>query len=345
MPLYFIITFLVFCLACTKPKEESKIPSQAPKPAGVEATIVQAQDLQESIQLPGTLYASEQVILRPEVSGVIRSIHFKDGQKIEKGNTLIQINDEELQARLQKLNIQKDVLSQQEQRQAQLLKSKAIGQSEYDNTNLQYRNCLADIQILQAEIKKYNLRAPFSGTLEFRRVSPGDYVSSSSIITTLTQTYPLKLRFSLSEQYVNRISMNQKIYFNCDNQSKIYSAIVNSVSPFLNPESKSMEILALVENNPEELKPGLFANIQFDLKNKPNSILIPSQCIIPRIKDKQVALYKSGKVQLTTVTVGYRDSSRVEIISGINIGDTVLTTGLMKLKPGASISINKLNNQ
>ncbi|MEO6191291.1 MAG: efflux RND transporter periplasmic adaptor subunit [Saprospiraceae bacterium] len=341
-----IVVFFFLFVECKKTTDhQSSTPSQAPRPSSAEAIIIKGEQLDENLRVAGVLLAAEQVIIHPEISGKVTQIFFKDGQVVNKNQLLLKLNDEDLIAKLNKLKIQEELLHINEQRQSELLKVKAIGNAEYENSSLQYKNILSDINILKTDLKKYYIRAPFNGTLGFRNISPGDFINSSTNITTLTQVHPLKLKFSVSEQYINRVQVKQKILFSCDNQNTTYSATINSLSPFLNEESKNLEILALVDHSPKTLRPGLFATVQFNISKKSKSIMVPSQCIIPRIKDKQVALYKSGKVMFSIVEIGFRDSSRVEILSGIQIGDTILTTGLMKVKEGTSINLINLNTK
>ncbi|NOT36223.1 MAG: efflux RND transporter periplasmic adaptor subunit [Saprospiraceae bacterium] len=346
MKRFSVLAILFLIISCKKSENSSQpISSSGPsKPAlaQVEAIVADFQLVNQDLQLPGKLVAAEQIELHPEISAKVKDIYFKDAQIVSKNQLLVKLNDEELVARLKKLKTQEQLLKSNEQRQLELFKSKAIGQSEYEAILLQYKNVLSDIHIAETELRKFNIKAPFAGSLGFRNVSPGDFVTSSTVISTLTQIHPLKLRFSVPEQYSNRLIPNQKIQFSGENTNSEYSAMITSFSPFLNEESKSLDVLALVSNRDKSLRPGSYASIILKLDERPNRIFIPSQCIIPRIKDKQVALSKNGKVQFATVTVGFRDSARVEITNGINKGDTVISSGLMRLKPGMPIMITNL---
>ncbi len=345
--LYYSI-FLLSFFCCKKNEKSSSTPASnsppKPNPATVEAVIADFQNINQDIKLPGRLLAAEQIDIHPEISSQIKSILFKDAQLVNQNQLLVRLNDDEVLARLNKLKVQEELLKNNEQRQLELYKNKAIGQSEYELSLLQYKNVLSDIKITEAEIKKYYIRAPFSGILGFRNISPGDFINSNTVITTLTQVHPLKLKFSVPEQYSNRLKTSQKISFNCENINQHFEAVIQSMAPFLNEESKSLDILALVQGEDKKLKPGAYASVELNLDSKPNSIFIPSQCIIPTIKDKQVAIYKSGKVQFSTVKLAFRDSARVEIVNGINKGDTIISTGLMRLKQGMSVNISNMKS-
>ncbi len=334
---------LLFSIACKKSTSlNSSVLPQAPKPINVDAYIVTPVSFDEVIKLPGNILPAEQAELYSEVNGIVENVYFKDGQEVSNGQLLLSLNDGELQARLAKLKVQEEILSIEEKRQLELLKVNAIGKSEYDNSLLQYKSILADIQIAKAELRKYSIVAPFSGVLGMRMVSKGDFLNSSMMVTTLTKIIPLKILFSIPEKYSNRIQKNQKITFTSEIITSSQTAVIQFISPYMNAQSKNLEVIAEVMHPDKNLKSGQFAMVQLDLAKKEKAILIPSQCIIPRIKDKQVALYKSGKVAFSTVELAYRDSSRVEIISGIKVGDTLLTTGIMKLKPGMAVTLNNL---
>ncbi|MEP7194899.1 MAG: efflux RND transporter periplasmic adaptor subunit [Saprospiraceae bacterium] len=344
MRLFIIIVFLGLSLnSCKKSNsEKTEKPISGPKPTQVEGVIAEYKSIDESIRLPGSIIPAEQISIHPEISGIVKQILFKDGQFVQKNSLLLTLNDDDLRMKLQKLKIQEEFLHITEMRQAELLKALAIGKSEYDNSLMEYRNVQSDIRIAETELKKYSIRAAFSGVLDFRGVSPGAYINTSTVISTLTQINPLKLKFSVPEQYTQRFKLKQKVNFICESQNLELTATISSMSPYLTEENKSLEVLAIVDKTSKQLRPGSFATVHLNLEHKPNSLFIPSQSIIPRIKDKQVAIYRSGKVIFSTITLGYRDSSRVEIISGINKGDTILTTGLMRLKPGMSIELSKL---
>lgn len=344
---YLLIVFCFWSFSCKRNADSPAAvatPGGPPKPMRVDALVATAITLEEEIRIPGTILPAEQIEVRPEISGIIARLNFSDGQSVSKDQIILNLRNDEPAARLNKLKIQEEILHLSEQRQAELLKAGAIGKSEYDNALLAYRSIQADILIAEAELRKYTVRAPFAGILGRRLVSPGDLITTGTTITTLTQTVPLKIKFAVPEKYSQRVKMNTKLDFYTEQNQSAHQATIQFIAPYVNDDNKNLEVMALVEpSTGKDLKPGAYATVLLGLAKKTNSILIPSQCIIPRIKDKQVALYSSGTVKLVSVEVGLRDSARVEILSGIRSGDTILTSGVMKLKAGMPVGISNLN--
>ncbi|HMW38521.1 MAG: efflux RND transporter periplasmic adaptor subunit [Saprospiraceae bacterium] len=348
MSKYYLL--IVFCFLSFSCKRKADSPTAGapsggpPKPMLVEALVASNITLEEEIRIPGTILPAEQIEVRPEISGIIARLNFSDGQLVTKDQILLNLRSDEPAARLNKLKIQEEILHLSEQRQADLLKAGAIGKSEYDNALLAYRSIQADILIAAAELRKYTVRAPFGGILGRRLVSPGDLITTGTTITTLTQTAPLKIKFSVPEKYSQRVKMKSKLNFFTEQNQKAHQATIQFIAPYVNDDNKNLEVMAVVDHaNDKDLKPGAYATVMLGLAKKTKSILIPSQCIIPRIKDKQVALFNSGTVKFVSVEVGMRDSARVEILSGIRAGDTILTSGVMKLKAGMPVGISNLN--
>ncbi|MCW5917338.1 MAG: efflux RND transporter periplasmic adaptor subunit, partial [Ferruginibacter sp.] len=228
-------------------------------------------------------------------------------------------------------------------RYEELLKIQGVSQQEYDLIRLAVNNIQADIDVVRSNLIRTEIRAPFSGTLGLRMVSPGAFVSPSTIITTIRQNNQLKIDFTVPERYTTKINRGQKVKFSSEGDSKTYWAIVIAKESGLNELNRSLVVRALVENNDGNLLPGKFAKVTIDFAPDTNAIMIPSQAVIPLARNKQVAVYNDGKVIFKDVETGARDSSRVEILSGLNPGDTIITTGLMSLKPNAKVVLSKVN--
>lgn len=144
----------------------------------------------------------------------------------------------------------------------------------------------------------------------------------------------------MPEKYTNKVILGNNISFSTATSDKKYSARIIATEPGITQENRSLKILALVENIDSKITPGGFANIDFNVGNNANAIMLPTQAIIPKARDKEIILYRSGTANFNTVVTGIRDSSKVEILSGVALGDTVITTGLLSIKPGSKIKIS-----
>ncbi|MBK9270688.1 MAG: efflux RND transporter periplasmic adaptor subunit [Saprospiraceae bacterium] len=342
--LAYFIPILVFTISCKK--TENNTPSGPPpkKPTGVEAWLVSSVALEEKLRLPANIVANEFTEIRPEINGKIQNISFSEGQKITKGQLLFKLNDADAQARLSKLKVQKEILLNTERRQKELLQLQAIGQQEYDLSLLQLRIAEADIKILETEIEKHHIRAPFSGTIGIRKISPGSVVSPSSILAEVADLNQAKVQFALPEKYIPSIKIGDHIFFKTEGNDSLHKAKIESFESSLDPITRSLNVSASIKNNSNKFFHGLFAEVILNIRSKTSGIMVPSHAVIPQARDKKVILLKNGVAEFRSVTLGVRDSTSVEIIQGIGIGDTLITTGLMGIKPGAPVHIVQLFN-
>lgn len=303
----------------------------------VTAYVTSGTEFSEQIYATGTILANESVELMPETAGKVISIRFKEGDKVIKGQLLVKLNDAELQANLRKaqaaLTLNKSKLS----RLNDLIKIQGVSVEERDQAMQLVESGEADIAFIRAQIDKTEIKAPFHGIVGLRSISDGAFVSTSTSVATLMQTDVLKLDFSVPEQYAPKITLPLEVSFVVDGSSKTYKASVYAVNPGLNAKTRSIQLRARVEANDQDLIPGRFASVTMPLNKNTSAILVPTEAIVPVLKGQQVWVSKHGEAQKIDVKVGYRSDSMIEVTSGLSAGDTVLTTGIMTLKPGTPL--------
>ncbi|CAL1521508.1 efflux RND transporter periplasmic adaptor subunit [Chitinophaga sp. MM2321] len=307
-----------------------------------DAWIVKTSDLGQSIEASGTLQSNEEVDVKPEINGRITHLYFKEGTNVSKGALLVKIYDEDLRAQLQKLKLQQQLAKTTLERQENLLKINGISQQDVDVTRNQVSAYGADMEFTQTQLQKTELRAPFSGKLGLRNVSEGAIVSSATIITTLQQIDPLKMDFSVAEKYRNAIKTGDKVNFYVSGDIKEYQGSIYAIDPKIDLSTRTVRLRALVPNNNGALFPGSFAKVKILLKDLPDAIMIPSQAVIPGTRDKRVIVADNGKAKFVVVETGIRTESNVQITNGLQPGDTVITTGILQLKPGMELNYNKV---
>lgn len=346
-----ILSFLLFCLglsSCgkkTKTSTQQGAVSKTPPPMRVDVYIVRPEVFQENIEVPGTIVANEVAEIHPEVSGRIVHLNVAEGKYVGKGTILAKLYDGDLRAQLNKVNIQLALAKKTEDRQAQLLKIQGISQQDYDISLLQVNSLRADIGILQTSISKTVVRAPFSGKLGLKDISPGAYVTPASIIAVINQTDQLKLDFSVPEKYIEQIKIGQLVTFSFEGTSKELGAKVVATESNVTENTRSLTVRAAVIGGDPGLLPGKFAKVKLSFDPDQNALLIPTQAIIPQARGKKVILYKGGVAIFADVTTGNRDSARVQIIDGLKAGDTVVVTGLLSVGPEAKIQVGKTVNK
>jgi len=352
---YILLFFGLIYLIYYRVSENKKIGGEGPKgggksakdgkgsketpPLAVDGIIVTAHSFANNLEITGSIEANESVVLRSEVSGLVTAINFKEGSNVNKGAVLVKINDNDIQAQLQDALTKENLSATSENRAKQLLAKGAISEEEYDIALANLKSLKAQAQIVRAQLAKTTLRAPFSGKIGLRSISVGEYLTPSTVIANLMSTNPVKINFSIPEKYVGQIKLNSAIHFATDASGKNYTGKVFAIEPGINQQTRTLQIKALAPNSNNELLPGSFAKVKLTLSTQNNAILIPSEAIIPVLKGKMVYISKNGKAQQVQVEAGTRTAESVVITSGLNVGDTVLTTGAMALKPDAPVKV------
>lgn len=338
----FIIAGLALLTASCGSKSEkikaNAVPVKPPPPA-VSAHVVQIVPVGETLELAGSLLANEETDVFPEISGRLTYLNIPEGKRVQKGALLARIYDGDLRAQLHKLQTQLDVQEQTLRRYEELLKINGVSQQEYDMIRLQSNNLRADMAIVRSNIQRTEIRAPFSGTLGLKGVSPGAYVSPSTRLTTIRQTSELKLDFTIPERFAPRMQPGREVQFITEGNPKVFSAKITATESGISETDRSLRIRARVQSNNNELMPGSFVKVMVAFEADSNAIMIPSGAIIPLARGKQVAVYNNGKVRMQDIETGIRDSAMVQVLQGLKVNDTVITSGLMRLKEGDQVAI------
>ncbi len=314
--------------------------------ASVNGFIVVSQRLREDVVSSGSLLASEQVDVYPEISARIIQLNIQEGQPVAKGALLVKLFDTDLKAQLQKLQAQADNARRTEERNKQLLARGGISQQEYDIVTTNLRSSLADIELVKANLQRTEIRAPFSGVIGLRNVSNGAVVSPSTLIARLQQISSLKLDFSIPEKYGASVHNGSQISFLVDGSGKTSQGVVYAIEPGVDEQTRNLRIRARVNNasagNGQPLfRPGTFARVTLTIQND-QSLVVPTQAVIPQTRTNQVIVIKNGKALFKDVKTGLRTAGTIQILSGLQMGDTVATTGLLFLKPDSPVKVGKV---
>ncbi|HCC86034.1 MAG TPA: efflux transporter periplasmic adaptor subunit [Porphyromonadaceae bacterium] len=308
----------------------------------VSATILTPQTLNNMFRITGVLLPDEEVDLTFESPGKITHIYFREGTFVEEGTLLAKVNDEPLQAELKKLEAQLPLAEDRLYRQQTLLEKDAISQETYQSVFTQLETLKADIELVKARIRQTELRAPFSGIIGLRQVSEGAYASPNVVVTTLTKISPLKIEFSITQNFVNLIRPGTEIEFTVENDLEVYNASVYAVEPRLDEQTFSLFARARYENADGKIKPGQSASIRIKLDQIDNAIVIPSIATVKEMGRDIVYVYEGGKAKEVEIMTGMRTASSVEVVSGLAAGDTLLTTGVMQLRTGMPVRIDRM---
>ena len=344
--LFLVIAAVLIGACSSKRKKEVSIQQNAnsrPSPQ-VDGFIVQTQVVTESIEIPGTIVADESTEIHPEVSGRITGLYVREGVQVAKGSMIAKLYDGDLQAQKRKLEVQLRIAKQTEDRYEQLAKIGGISKQEHELTALQVSNLRADLDIIRTAIAKTEIRAPFSGKLGLKMTSTGAYVTPQSIITTIQKTSGLRLDFSVPEKYTSQLKKGQYVNFTVEGSERSYTATVMATESGISSASRTLIVRSLVKGDQTGLIPGGFAKVRLSFEPDTNALMIPTQAIISQARGKKVYLYRNGVANFVDVETGVRDSSNVQILSGLTKGDTVIITGLLGLKPDSKVKIKSVVN-
>jgi membrane fusion protein, multidrug efflux system len=317
--------------------------SSSSKIISVNVEIVKTKPLQNKIFSNGTLVSNEEVDLRSEISGKITQILFEEGRRVKKGDLLIKINDSELQATLKKNKSKETLARDREYRYKQLMEKNLTSQQEYDNQLSELNSVLADVEYTEAQIQKTEIRAPFDGVIGLRSISVGSYISPSTKIATLQSINPMKVDFSVPQQYFGLIKEGKTIYVRIAATGKVYTGKIYAVEPKIDENTRTVKARAIIPNESGELTPGAYVEIDIVLEDIPNAILVNTDVVVPDIEGEKVFVYKNGKAVPQTVKSGIRTEKDIQINTGLNVGDTLIVSGIIQLKPNSSVKINSIN--
>ncbi len=323
----------------------SKSPGEVPKNSSrggmltVNGVIVQPQPLDNVVRSSGTVLASESVDLVTEAAGRIEKIAFTEGTHVKKNELLVKINDDDLRAQLKKTELQIQLASEQEKRQKQLFEINGISKEQYDIALNQVNTLKADKENLVTSIRKREIRSPFDGIIGLRYISEGSYVSQTTRIASIQKINPLKVDFSIPEKYADDVAVGDPVEFSSDEANLNFSGRLYAIEPKIDPVTRTLQLRAMCDNKNEKIFPGAYVQIALRLKKIPDALMVPSQSIIPVLKGQSILVKRRGVVVSLPVQTGIRTASNVQILSGLNAGDTVLTTGLMQAQPGAPVNV------
>lgn len=325
-------------------KPDEKKPSsnqQQNQQITADAYIVKGQILDNEIKAIGNIRANEEAEIRSEISRKIRGIYFREGAYVGRGQTLFKLDSDDLTAKLRRQEVDERLAITKLDREKMLIDKGLTSQEEYDVMEASLEQIRAEITMTRIDISKTYVRAPFSGIIGLRNVSNGAYVTPTNVLTTMQDVSKVKVDFSIPEKYIYLFQKGQKVRFTVDGLGGEFTGEVYAYEPKVENNTRSLVLRAVCDNPDKKLLPGTFANVTFNLSEKSDALLIPSQALIPKLKGQSVYVVREGKSMLVDVEIGERTENMIEVTSGLNAGDTILTTNLLRLKNNSAVKIAK----
>ncbi|TSJ44835.1 efflux RND transporter periplasmic adaptor subunit [Fluviicola chungangensis] len=330
----FILSLLFFVSACGEKKEDLK--TQKAPIVTVDVVVLKPGEVVRSIAIPGSIIPNEQVDIYSEVPGRIQHISFKEGQSVAKGTILVQVDSDILKAQKAQLIVEKDLAEKDETRKKSLYQAKGISLQEYEVSQSALADAKARLDLLNVQISKATIRAPFSGKIGLRHVSEGAFISSSTLITSIVQENPVKIEFSVPEKYARNVRVGQVIEFKTADDSKSYSGKVYAFEPRIDEGTRMMTVRASLPN-PGGLIAGSFVSINYDMGKEENAFMVPAESVVPVLKGQKILVVRNDLVEEIPVEIGIRTPDKVQVIGNLKEGDQVLISGLLAVKAGMPV--------
>ena len=309
----------------------------------VDVYILRAESLENKINSTGTILPREGVSIRSEVAGIVTSISFNEGQRVKKNDLLVKLNQSELLAELKRLKQIIELRSEREKRNKLLLDQEVVSYEEYELIKAELDLAVNDADIIQAKINKTFIRAPFDGLLGFRRISKGAYLSPEVEITQLLNIDTVLVEFSVPSKYSKRIHLGKSIHFTTQSSIQPRRGTLYVRQPFIDSDTRMLTIRAFVVNRSHALLPGQFANISLVLDTYNDALMVPAEAVIPGEQGNSVYLVKNGQAESRPLEIGTRTNKRIHVLSGLEEGDSLIVTGLLRVFPGAKLDINQID--
>jgi membrane fusion protein (multidrug efflux system) len=357
------LTLIALCaltlVGCADKKSAARKAAASAVVQPVEVLAIARRDMVESLSLVGSVAPNESAQMRAEVAGLVRAILFDEGQKVTKGQVLLKIDDTELVAQTTQAEEAFKLAESSLQRSQTLVTEQNTTQAAHDRVISEYNTSKAQFALLRNRLEKTQIKAPFDGIVGARTISPGDYVTNQTSITTIDDLSRLKLDFQVPERFLRRVHNGTSFVVRSRSMDSDKAIVgeVYFVSSVINPETRSSEVKGYLTNPPPDLKPGMFANVEVVLAVRKAVLTVPEGAIFNSVKGPQVLVVRAANngddatVDFVPVQLGLRSRGFVEVEAvkkdGLNEKESVVASGVgaLILFQGAKVAPRPLRKE
>ncbi len=327
--------------ASGKANSDAKGPTKGPGgPAPVEVVELRPVRVLESITAVGSLRSNESVILRPEVSGRIALIGFRDGQPVRRGQLLIGLDATLNEAEVAQARAEFELASSNLRRTEDLATKNFVSSSAQDQAASNVQVAEARLKLAEARLAKMRIVAPFDGVVGIRSVSIGDYVKDGAELVNIEDIRTLKADFRLPERHFQQLKTGLPVELLADAlPGSRYAGTVEAINPRVDAGGRSLEVRARLDNIDGRLRPGMFARVRVLLGDRPNALMVPEEAVVPLGDDFFVYTVADGKAKRVRVKLGVRRDAQVELLEGVNAGERVVTAGIRVQRDGQPVRV------
>ena len=322
-------------------KSDGKAPAKgAAGPTPVEVVQLKPTTVKEDLQAVGSLRSNESVILRPEVSGRIAQIGFKDGQIVRKGQLLVALDASLNEAEVAQARAEYDLALSSLKRSEDLASRKFISSSAQETAASNAQVAEAKLKLAQARLSKMRIIAPFDGSVGIRSVSLGDYVKDGTDLVNVEDVRILKVDFRLPERNFSQVRVGQPIEVVADAlPGERWQGQIEAINPRVDAGGRALEIRGLLENTSGRLRPGMFVRVRVIVGERANALMVPEESIVPQGESFHVYRVVDDVARRVPVKIGVRRDAQVEILDGLAAGDQVVTAGMRLTRDGQPVRV------
>ena len=322
----------------------------APPATAVTTKVAEKSEWQPTLETIGTVIAINGVTVSTDLAGIVSKIAFDSGSQVKAGDLLVQLNTDQEEAQLAQAEAQRDWTQITLTRNEGLLAKKTVSQSDFDSATAQFHQAQATVDQYKAVIARKTLRAPFAGIVGIRQINLGQYLNTGDPVVTLQSFDPIYVNFSLPQQNLSQITVGQAVEITLDAYGdKVFNGKITAINSLVDQNSRNIQIQATLPNSDTLLRPGMFAKVKVVLPEAQEVVAIPSSSIhyapygdsvfiVSDLKSPDGKTYKGVKEQF--VKLGQSKGDLTAIVSGLNPGDEVVTSGVFRLRSGGAIIVN-----
>jgi membrane fusion protein, multidrug efflux system len=321
-----------------------------PPPSAVTTIVVQPQQWQPVLRAVGSLRAVNGVVVSTDLAGIITEIAFESGRQVKKGDVLVKLDTQQEEAQLRSAEARLELARSDLERRRELLAKKAIAQAEFDAAESQLRQMQASVQEMKALMDRKRINAPFDGVIGIRQVDVGQYLNPGAAIAQLQSLDPIYVEFALPQQHLATVELKKRVRITATGFGQTaFEGEINAIDPQVNEASRNFTVQATIQNPEHRLRPGMFVDVEVLLPMQEGVLAIPSTSIAYAPFGDSVYVIREvpgpdGKAvkqaQQQFVKLGPTRGDQVTILSGLQPGDEVVTSGAFKLRPGAPVQVN-----
>ncbi|MFY0255476.1 efflux RND transporter periplasmic adaptor subunit [Chitinophaga sp. 30R24] len=337
--------FITLLAACSTAATDKKTPVPAAAIPGipVDAIVLKAQHLTDQMEISGTLAAVQEVNIMSELSRKVTAVYAVEGKQVSAGSLLFTLDDADLQAQLDQYRQQEKLAKINEERLRDLIQNQAAIQQDYDQALTTLRVLQAQIRQLQVNIAKTRIVAPFGGRIGLVNIHPGALVTPGQTLTTLEDKSRVKIDFYIPEKYSSSFRSGAPISFHVESNNKTYEGVIIAEESKLNNDTRTLLLRAISNNAGGELLPGQSARISLHLNEVNDALMAPSQVLIPSSEGYSVFVARNGKAEVVPVKTGERNANTIHITDGLQAGDTLIVSNLLRLSAGTALHFTAIN--